>query len=103
MQYISCNTNEVSYGGGVISRNGDTLLVKLHYNGAYGMGEKSDGLNKKGKKFLNRGEENSGFRGKRTTSTRPFFWPETGLGLYVKPGEERIFAFCETCLAVTVV
>ncbi len=101
MQYISCNTNEVSYGGGVISRNGDTLLVKLHYNGAYGMGEKYDSLNQKGKKVINRVEEKFCFQGDKTYCTTPFFWTDTGFGLYVKTCEETIFDFCDDCIAVT--
>ena len=101
MQYISCNTNEVSYGGGVISRNGDTLLVKLHYNGSYGMGEKYDSLNQKGKKVINRVEEKFCFQGDKTYCTTPFFWTDTGFGLYVKTCEETIFDFREDCIAVT--
>ena len=65
------------------------------------MGEKYDSLNQKGKKVINRVEEKFCFQGDKTYCTTPFFWTDTGFGLYVKTCEETIFDFREDCIAVT--
>ena len=92
----------VPYPGGTaqFARKGDTLTITLSYRGAYGMGEKYDRLNQKGHTVVNQVEEKFCFQGEKTYCAAPFFWTDTGFGLYVDTSCTTSFSFEETGVTV---
>ena len=101
MKRISYTTKELSFGNAELYRNGDHLTVHVPYNGAYGMGEKYDSLNQKGKTVNNQVREKFCFQGDKTYCTTPFFWTDTGFGLYVDTCEVTTFDFGEKSIEIT--
>lgn len=105
MQKISAKTEYTFFrtpgGQAELRRLGGELRISLRYHGAYGMGEKYDALNQKGRTVINRVEEKFCFQGEKTYCTAPFFWTDTGFGLYVDTCEVTSFAFDETEIRVT--
>lgn len=71
------------------------LTVSLHYDGAYGMGEKYNAVNQKGHTAVNEVEEKFCFQGEKTYCPAPFFWTNTGFGLYAATDERTSFRFGE--------
>ena len=88
-------------GVAILRREGDILTVSLTYLGAYGMGERFDALNQKGRRVFNRVEEHFCFQGEHTYCPAPFFWTDTGFGLYVQTDYETIFDFREASILVS--
>lgn len=88
-------------GAAALSRDGDTMTVLLPYSGAYGMGEKFDRVNQKGRRVVNKVEEHFCFQGEHTYCPAPFFWTDSGFGLYVHTDEETIFDFQEESVLVS--
>lgn len=86
-------TREVREGRGY-------LTAALPYRGAYGMGERYDALNQKGRTVANRVEEKFCFQGSKTYCPAPFFWTDSGFGLYVETDEITTFRFGEGSIAV---
>ena len=101
MRKVSYKEKEISYGAAKLSRQGKTLTIYLQYNGAYGMGEKFDSLNQKGHHVVNRVEEKFCFQGDNTYNPTPFFWTDTGFGLYVDTCETTEFDFAEDEIRVS--
>ena len=101
MKRVSHLEKEISYGGAVLRRDGNKLSVSLQYNGAYGMGEKYDSLNQKGKTVINQVREKFCFQGDKTYCVAPFFWTDTGFGLYVDTCETTVFDFRENGIEIT--
>ena len=101
MKRISYTTKEISFGNAELYRNGNHLTVHVSYNGAYGMGEKYDSLNQKGKTVINQVREKFCFQGDKTYCTTPFFWTDTGFGLYVDTCEVTTFDFDEKRIEIT--
>ena len=93
MKRISNKTRTASFGKAELSRDGGKLSVHVGYHGAYGMGEKYDSLNQKGKTVVNQVREKFCFQGEKTYCTTPFFWTDTGFGLYVDTCEVTTFSF----------
>ena len=100
MKRISYTTKELSFGNVELYRDGNHLTVHVPYNGAYGMGEKYDSLNQKGKTVINQVREKFCFQGDKTYCTTPFFWTDTGFGLYVDTCEVTTFDFGEKCIEI---
>lgn len=100
MKRISYTTKEISFGNAELYRNGNHLTVHVPYNGAYGMGEKYDSLNQKGKTVINQVREKFCFQGDKTYCTTPFFWTDTGFGLYVDTCEVTTFDFGDSCIEI---
>ncbi len=100
MKRISYTTKELSFGNAELYRNGNHLTVHISYNGVYGMGEKYDSLNQKGKTVVNQVREKFCFQGDKTYCTTPFFWTDTGFGLYVDTCEVTTFDFGESCIEI---
>lgn len=100
MERLSHQTASYSFENAEINRNGSRLLVRLCYHGAYGMGEKFDSLNQKGKTVINRVQEKFCFQGDKTYCPAPFFWTDTGFGLYVDTCETTVFAFQDDLIEV---
>ena len=100
MKRISYTTKELSFGNAELYRDGNHLTVHVPYNGAYGMGEKYDSLNQKGKTVINQVREKFCFQGDKTYCTTPFFWTDTGFGLYVDTCEVTTFIFGESCIEI---
>lgn len=71
------------------------LTISLAYQGAYGMGERYDALNQKGRTVVNEVEEKFCFQGDKTYCPAPFFWTDTGFGLYAGTDEVTSFHFGE--------
>lgn len=101
MKRISYRETEISFGGAKLSRRDNTMTVRLSYQGVYGMGEKFDSLNQKGKTVLNRVEEKFCFQGDKTYCPTPFFWTDTGFGLYVDTCEVTSFTFGEELVTIS--
>ena len=64
------------------------------------MGEKYDSLNQKGKTVINAVREKFCFQGDKTYCTTPFFWTDTGFGLYVDTCEVTTFDFGDSCIEI---
>lgn len=101
MQRVSYQVEHLSYGGGDLCRKGSRVSIRLRYHGAYGMGEKYDSLNQKGKTVVNAVQEKFCFQGEKTYCPAPFFWTDTGFGLYADTKEVTVFAFKEDCIDIT--
>lgn len=71
----------------------DELLIEVPYAGAYGMGEKFNGLNQKGKSCVNEVEEKFCRQGEKTYLPMPFFLTDTGLGVYLETARTTWFSF----------
>lgn len=76
------------------------LVIDLPYAAVYGMGEKYDALNQKGRTVTNRVEEKFCFQGDKTYNPAPFFWTDSGFGLYADTREVTRFAFEEQRIRV---
>lgn len=101
MKRISCQVGQLSYANAELYREKEQLIINLQYDGAYGMGEKYDSLNQKGKTVVNQVQEKFCFQGEKTYCTTPFFWTNTGFGLYVDTCETTTFSFEEDRIIVT--
>ncbi len=101
MKRISYDSIEVTLGNAALYRSGSTLTIYLDYQGAYGMGEKYDSLNQKGKMVINQVREKFCFQGDKTYCPAPFFWTDGGFGLYVDTCEVTTFSFEEKKITVT--
>ena len=101
MKRISYTTKELSFGNAELYRDGNHLTVHVPYNGSYGMGEKYDSLNQKGKTVINQVREKFCFQGDKTYCTTPFFWTDTGFGLYVDTCEVTTFDFGDKSIEIT--
>ena len=104
MQKVSAKTEYTFFktpGGQVeLHRLSGELRISLLYHGAYGMGEKYDALNQKGHVVINRVEEKFCFQGEKTYCPAPFFWTDTGFGLYVDTCEVTSFRFDDSEIIV---
>lgn len=92
---------KLSYANAELYREKEQLTINLQYDGAYGMGEKYDSLNQKGKTVVNQVQEKFCFQGEKTYCTTPFFWTNTGFGLYVDTCETTTFSFEDDRIVVT--
>lgn len=100
MERISYQIQEISCGEAALTREGGKLNVKLSYSGAYGMGEKYDSFNQKGKTVMNQVREKFCFQEDVTYCAAPFFWTDTGFGLYVDTCETTVFSFHEDSIEI---
>ena len=101
MKRLSYATKEISFENAELYREGTHLTIPVPYNGVYGMGEKYDSLNQKGKTVINQVREKFCFQGDKTYCTTPFFWTDTGFGLYVDTCEVTTFDFGEKSIEIT--
>ena len=69
------------------------LTVHIAYRAAFGMGEKYNAVNQKGRTAVNRVEEKFCFQGEKTYCPAPFFWTDAGVGVYVDTLEPTEFTF----------
>lgn len=74
------------------------LAIFLTYQGAFGMGERYDALNQKGRTVVNAVVEKFCFQGDKTYCPAPFFWTDSGLGLYADTAEITAFHFEDTVI-----
>ncbi|MCQ2558377.1 MAG: glycosyl hydrolase [Oscillospiraceae bacterium] len=101
MRRVSWKETELLFAGAELRRSGKTLSVKLSYQAVYGMGEKYDGLNHKGKTVVNEVEEKFCFQGEKTYCPAPFFFTNSGFGLFADTFETTVFAFNENEILIT--
>ena len=101
MKRLSHQITTYSFENAEITRSGTKLQVCLDYHGAYGMGEKFDSLNQKGNTVINQVREKFCFQGDKTYCPAPFFWTDTGFGLYVDTCETTIFSFGADQIEIT--
>lgn len=75
------------------------IVIDVPYEGAYGMGERFNGLNQKGKTVENQIVEKFCYQDECTYLTIPFFVTDSGFGLYIETQEKTTFHFKEaiTC------
>ncbi len=98
---MTCDIGETDYGNAKLLRSGTKLSVYLDYKGAYGMGEKYNSLNQKGNTVINQVQEKFCFQGEKTYCPTPFFWTDSGFGLYVDTCEVTSFSFQENFIELT--
>jgi alpha-D-xyloside xylohydrolase len=95
---------EFSFPGGIArlsvkqEAGGPALAIRLPYRGAYGMGEKYDALNQKGRRVVNHVEEHFCRQGDKTYCPMPFFFTDTGFGFYADTLRLTVFDFGEEIL-----
>lgn len=81
----------------VIERKDGVLLeITARYGGAYGMGEKFDFLNQKGRTVVNQVVEKFCNQGNVSYCVTPFFMTDAGFGIYVETKEKTVFSFGES-------
>ena len=83
---------DICAGKVLLHRGSDALHISLPYRGAYGMGKKFNNFNQKGQTVV--------FQGEKTYCSTPFFWTDTGFGLYADTYEVTTFSFWETEIVV---
>ncbi|MDR1468267.1 MAG: glycoside hydrolase [Spirochaetaceae bacterium] len=92
---------EFSFPGGTArlsikqEAEGPLLAIRLPYRGAYGMGEKYDALNQKGRRVVNQVEEHFCRQGDKTYCPMPFFFTDSGFGFYADTLRLTVFDFGE--------
>ncbi|MEG1925494.1 MAG: glycoside hydrolase family 31 protein [Ruthenibacterium sp.] len=74
------------------------LTISLVYHGAFGMGEKFNSINQKGNIVVNQVEEKFCFQGEKTYCPMPFFFTDSGFGLFVDTDEVTTFDFADNIL-----
>ena len=67
--------------------------ITLPYRGAYGLGEKFDAVNQKGKRCVNQVVEKFCEQGALTYCSVPFFFTDSGFGLLARTAEKTVFDF----------
>lgn len=77
------------------------LLINLSYNGAFGFGEKYNKINQKGNEVINKVQEQFCFQNDKTYAPNPFFFTDTGFGLYLDTNEITSFKFNEDSVEVS--
>ena len=82
-------------GMALVTRRGGEITVRLAYQGASGTGERFDSLTRKGRHVITRVEEKFCFQGEKTYCPAPFFWTDTGFGLYADTCRVTEFDFRE--------
>lgn len=97
---LSLPIGQASLRGKLYPHNHAELTIALPYTSVYGMGEKYDALNQKGRSVTNRVEEKFCFQGEKTYCPAPFFWTDSGFGLYVDTREVTRFVFEEQSIRV---
>lgn len=91
-----CGTGERRFGKALLVWQEDgSLRVYLDYRGAYGLGERFDALNQKGRRVVCEVEEKFCFQGNKSYCPAPFFWTDSGFGLYAGTCETTVFDFQE--------
>ena len=100
MRNLECSERKIEFdyksGTGIFIRQGrGKATLKIKYRGAYGMGEKYDAVNQKGKKVINEVNEKFCFQGDKTYCPVPFFWTDSGVGVYVDTCYTSTFDFRE--------
>ena len=91
-----CGTGERRFGKALLVWQEDgSLRVYLDYRGAYGLGERFDALNQKGRRVVCEVEEKFCFQGNKSYCPAPFFWTDSGFGLYADTCEVTVFDFRE--------
>lgn len=84
-----------AFGGALLEWSGGRLRIGLAYRGAYGLGERFDALNQKGRRVACEVEEKFCFQGNKTYCPAPFFWTDGGFGLFANCCETAVFDFRE--------
>jgi alpha-D-xyloside xylohydrolase len=74
---------------------GHSLAIKLPYKGVYGTGERYDALNRKGQRTVNVVEEQFCNQGEHTYCPAPFFFTDSGFGVFVDTKRVCVFEFQE--------
>lgn len=101
MQRIHYTAQAFSFAGASFRwESSGKLVIRAAYAGAYGMGEKYDALNQKGRRVVNRVEEKFCFQGDKTYNPAPFFWTDAGWGLYADTCQTTVFDFSADTISI---
>lgn len=73
--------------------DGIEVRIAHGYAGAFGLGERYDALNYLGKTAVNAVEEKFCHQGDKTYCPMPFFWTDSGLGVYAETARVTRFEF----------
>lgn len=90
---VLTDSQNVAFKWSSYSTGTDKIIISLCYHGAYGMGEKFDYINQKGKRVVNQVEEKFCNQGDKTYCSIPFFVTDVGIGVYVKTNIKTEFDF----------
>lgn len=71
------------------------LVLRLPYRAVYGTGERFDALNQKGRRVINKVEEHFCQQGDKTYCPAPFFFTDSGFGLFIDTWRVSAFDFGE--------
>jgi alpha-D-xyloside xylohydrolase len=97
-------SGEFRFAGGVAAcifdKDIPALTIKLPYRASYGMGERFDTLNQKGRTVINRVEEHFCHQGDKTYCPMPFFFTDSGFGLFFNTKKVSVFEFGENEITV---
>lgn len=74
-------------------KDGTQLLIRMDYQGVYGLGEKFDAVNQKGKVVETQVIEKFCNQGNISYCVTPFFVTDTGLGIYIHTKKKTIMSF----------
>lgn len=77
------------------------LTIELAYSHVYGMGEKYNAVSQKGLTVVNEVEEKFCYQGEKTYCPAPFFFTDTGFGLYADTACKTVFDFTGKHIKVT--
>lgn len=83
-----------------LGENEVCFTIKLPYKGAYGMGEKYNRVNQRGLTSNNQIIEKFCYQGDKTYCTAPFFFTDSGFGLYIDTMCKTKFIFRDEILCV---
>lgn len=89
--HISCPRTDVQ-----LVRHGAVLTVSLSYQGAYGMGEKYDALNQKGRVVVNQVEEKFCFQGEKHIARRRSSGQTADSACMLTPAKQQHFILTKT-------
>ncbi len=70
----------------------EKLVIDVPYQGVYGLGEKFDSVNQKGKTVETQVIEKFCNQGNISYCVTPFFITDSGLGIYIKTGKKTVIS-----------
>ncbi len=79
-------------------KDGTQLMVQADYRGVYGLGEKFDAVNQKGKVVETQVIEKFCNQGNISYCVTPFFVTDTGLGIYIDTKKKTRISFQDEIL-----
>ena len=80
----------------LLREKGTIFKIEMNYKAVYGLGEKFDSVDQRGKVVINQVIEKFCNQGSYSYCTTPFFVTDAGIGIYINTKQKTIFSFQET-------